>query len=221
MERSIAVTSHRPHAVRDEQIDVALPQAYDDHNPLYLSSGQFSYVRFVDRLQFVILQSEITAINIGKRAIPNAALTYDEWMIDMEQRIQNSRASVVADLADPPKSCDFLTWQSMLLLHMPCAHNPQPSESSIFKCCDAAFRIAEGYWDLTQTDYVEYPWHAVHNAYEAGILILYILSHFSSLIHTRYSTKRVFEIVHQLSSFFVSSEIKNFPPDYDPMTNSQ
>lgn len=205
MERSVAVTSHRPYAIRDEQVDLSLPLARGDHSLSSPRPGQFPYIRFIDRLQFHMLQSEICAINIGKRAIPSGRLSYGEWLVDMERRINETKAIASPETAMEPSICDLMAWHSMLLLHMPCARNPEPGESSILKCFDAAVRLSEGYWELAQSASVEFPWYAVHNAYEAGMLILYLISYFPGLIRSRHHQKRVFEVVHQLSGFFVSA----------------
>lgn len=136
------------------------------------------------------------------RPVPNFALTYDVWMADIERRI-----SEIDSQAATPKWCSFLGWQSLLLLHMPCSRNPNPSEDSVLKYFDAAVRITNSYWDLVQLDQVDNPWHATHHCYEAGNLILYSLWYFPTSIRREYTIRQVFDAVHQVSSFFVSESI--------------
>lgn len=98
-----------------------------------------------------------------------------------------------------------MEWQSTLLLHMPCARNPSPSESSVLAYFDAALRIVNGYWELVESSNLHHPWHATHHCYEAGNLILYGLWHYRILIRSHYTTTQVFEAVHHVSGIFVSS----------------
>lgn len=127
-------------------------------------------------------------------------MPYEEWKIDIERRLVE-----ITSHANTSKWCDFLQWQTELLLHMPCRRNPEPNEESALKCFDAAVRIAHGYWEMAERDQIDNPWHAVHHCYEAGNLILYSLWYFPGLIRQHYTTKNVFEIVHEISGFFVRS----------------
>lgn len=206
MDRSVAITSHRPLAVAGDQIDVPFSHLQDDTNFPDQTANQdsdhiftqVSYIRFVDRLRFLRLQSEVVSVNIGMRPIPNNHLTHADWIESVERRISEVKVHVVT-----PKWCAFLEWHSMLLLHMPCAQNPTPSESSVLKYFDAAVRIANGYWELIVSGNLDYPWHATHHCYEAGNLILYSLWHSRSLIRRQYTTTQVFEAVHKVSGSFV------------------
>lgn len=87
-----------------------------------------------------------------------------------------------------------MTWFSQLLLHSPCARNPEPDESSLLKRFYAAANIPDGYWGLAQTQYFEYPCHAVHNTYEAGILMLCIIAYQSTIVQTHHDVKRLLDL---------------------------
>lgn len=160
---------------------------------------QVSYIRFIDRLRFIRLQTEICTVNIGLRAIPRPSLSYKDWVSDTERRISETNAA-----AATPKSCAFMVWHALLLLHMPCARNPTPNDKSVLDFFDAAVKISHGYWEMIQVNNIDYPWHATHHCYEAGNLVLYALWHHDALIRRHYSTTQVFDIVHRISSIFVS-----------------
>lgn len=103
-----------------------------------------------------------------------------------------------------------MEWQATLLLHMPCARNPDPDDTSVLKYFDAALRIISSYWDLAESGNLDNPWHATHHCYEAGNLILYALWHHRSLIRRRYAIKQIFESVHQISGIFVRARARTF-----------
>lgn len=158
----------------------------------------------MDKLQFLRLQAEVCSVNIGMRPIPDPAMTHESWMASIDQRISEIKAQTTGS-----QGGDLLEWQSLLLLHMPCRRNPSPDDKSVLKAFGAAVCIANGYWDLVQLEHVEYPWHATHHCYEAGILILYSLWHFAALVRENYTTKQIFEVVHQISGFFVSQSLSD------------
>ncbi|KAI1379755.1 hypothetical protein F4677DRAFT_407525 [Hypoxylon crocopeplum] len=205
IERSVAITSHRPYAIAEDQIHVPFPVSEDDPINADQISSQVPYIRFIDRLRFLRLQSEICSVNIGMRPIPNPQLAYEQWMVDVEGRITEASTQ-----ATTSRWSAFMEWHSLLLLHMPCARNPNPEESSVLKYFDAALRTVHGYWELVESDRLDYSWHATHHCYEAGNLILYSLWHFRALLRRHYTTHQVFEAVHQISGFFILI-IKRWP----------
>lgn len=151
-------------------------------------------------MEFLRIQSEICSVNIGMRPLPNSHLTHEAWIADIERRVSNAMAH-----AANPDWCMFMSRHATLLLHMPCARNPTPCERSILKYFDAAICTARAYWDLIESNNLDCPWHATHHCYEAGNLILYSLWHFRDLIKSHFTTNQIFEIVHQISGFFVRS----------------
>ncbi|KAH7000908.1 fungal-specific transcription factor domain-containing protein [Ilyonectria destructans] len=206
IERSVAITSHRPFAVAGDQVHLPFPLFQDDPNfsnqsPDQNSDQRFdqvSYIRSIDRLRFLRLQSEICSVNIGMRPISNPQLTHGGWLVDVERQISEAKVNSAT-----PKWCDFMEWHAILLLHMPCALNPSPDEASVLKYFDAAIRITDGYWELVEANNLDHPWHATHHCYEAGNLILYGLWHYRALIRRYYSLAQVFEVVHRISGFFI------------------
>lgn len=92
MERSVASASHCPLSVRDEPFGVSFAIEYDIHDPSRLQLGQYSNVKFADRLMFYRHQSEISAVNIETGAITNTDLKYPAWLVEMEQRISSVKS---------------------------------------------------------------------------------------------------------------------------------
>uniref|UniRef100_L2GBB6 Zinc finger transcription factor-containing protein n=1 Tax=Colletotrichum fructicola (strain Nara gc5) TaxID=1213859 RepID=L2GBB6_COLFN len=210
IERSIAITSHRPLAVAGDQIHLPFPSS--EHDPdcngsliLHTSDeshdqplAPYSKLRFNDTLKFLRLQSEICSVNIGMRPIPNSNISYEDWLVDVERRVREIKAGVVST-----SMCNSMEWHTMLILHMPCARNPNPAEASVFKYFRAAVCTVRGYWELIVSNDLDDPWHATHRCYEAGNLILYALWHYRSLIRRNYTIAQIFEVVHQISSIFI------------------
>lgn len=214
MERSVAITSHRPFAIAGDQLHVSFPLAQDDlsfpdqaleqtaeETPNQQHANQNAHVPFSDGIRFLRLQAETCSVNIGMRPIPNSQLSHESWLADMETRILE-----IKDSLETTKRHELMVRHAMMILHMPCARNPSPNDPSVLKYFDAAVHVAKGYWDLIESNDLDNPWHATHHSYEAGILILYGLCHHRALIHRQYSMAQVFEVVHQVSGLFVSKQ---------------
>ncbi|KAF2019162.1 hypothetical protein BU24DRAFT_114447 [Aaosphaeria arxii CBS 175.79] len=197
LERSVAITSHRPYAVAGDMIGTALPEMSNESIPKEPGHYSCYFISFKDRVRVIRIQSELCSINIGKRVILTPSSAYDRWMQEMERRIHELTQT------EHTKGFRIMAWQCLILLHMPCAHNPSPSPESTIKCFNAAVELSSGYWELVQSDFVDYPWHGVHKCYEAGMLILYHLWYSASVIRQHYSTRQIFEAVNNLSGFFV------------------
>lgn len=136
------------------------------------------------------------------RPIPNLQLAYSGWLEDVERRINEVNYQTATS-----KWSNFMAWYSLLLLHMPCARNPHPAETSVLKYFDAAVRMLDGYWQLTDSTMLDKPWHATHPCYEAGMLILYSFWHFRDLLRRNYNANHVFDVVHRVSGCFVRNSI--------------
>lgn len=162
------------------------------------TANDSSRVLFIDRLYFLRLQAEICSVNIGMRPIPTAGFTYEDWMASTQQRIFEIKAQSIVS-----QEGDYLEWQSVLLLHMPCRRNPTPDENSVMRCFEAAVQLANAYGELAQLKDIENPWHVTHHCYEAGNLILYSLWYYAPLVRENYTIKQIFDVVHQISGFFV------------------
>uniref|UniRef100_A0A8H7NP73 Zn(2)-C6 fungal-type domain-containing protein n=1 Tax=Bionectria ochroleuca TaxID=29856 RepID=A0A8H7NP73_BIOOC len=197
-ERSIAITSHRPYAIAGDQIHTSFLVSQDVPDTPDETAGKTPYIGFFDRVEFLRIQSEICSVNIGMRPLPNSHLTHEAWIADTERRVSDAMAHAVN-----PDWCMFMCRHATLLLHMPCARNPTPCDRSILKYFDAAICTARAYWDLIESNNLDCAWHATHHCYEAGNLILYSLWHFRDLIKRHFTTNQIFEVVHQISGFFI------------------
>lgn len=184
IERSVAITSHRPLAVAGCQVRIS-------SNSL---DGSISFKR---RLKILKIQSEICSVNIGMRAVPTIGWTYQEWASTTEASI------IEAARMGNCRDFEFIVHQAMMLLHMPCARNPEPNDESVLKSLDAAEQLSTSYWELVQSGCIENPWHAVHNCYEAGMLLLYFMWYYPTIVRQQYTTAQVFDIVHHISGFFI------------------
>ncbi|EQB59249.1 fungal specific transcription factor domain-containing protein [Colletotrichum gloeosporioides Cg-14] len=157
-----------------------------------------SKLGFDDTLKFLRLQSEICSVNIGMRPISDSNISYEDWLVDIERRVREIKAGVVST-----SMSQSMEWHTMLILHMPCARNPNPAEASVLKYFRAAVCTVRGYWELIVSNDLDDPWHATHRYYEAGNLILYALWHYRSLIRRNHTIAQIFEVVHQISSIFI------------------
>ncbi|KAJ5613180.1 hypothetical protein N7510_006374 [Penicillium lagena] len=188
LDRSINITGHRPLALRDEHITVH-----------HLTDK--SRVHFVNHVRYRQLQSEMYAVQFHNKPIPSG--TYQEWMDDMGERIMAWRSSALSSIQAPPEWFDFGTWTCVVLLHRPCIRNPNPSEASIKESFEAAVRISDGYWEQSQDKHVKYTFHAVHNAFESGLVLLYAIEVAPDILRQNYGVKRVLDVVNQISALFL------------------
>lgn len=136
----MAITSHRPYSVASDQIGISPPAVIGHPGGSEHNNNFSSYIPFETRLRILMIQSEICSVNIGKRAIPAPGWSYDHWMKETERRITDTKTQT-----ENIKGTDIMAWQSMLLLHMPWARNPDPEAKSVLKCFVAAFQMSTAY----------------------------------------------------------------------------
>lgn len=60
-----------------------------------------------------------------------------------------------------------------------------------------------GYWGLTQNKSVKYPFHAVHNAFDCGLVLLYAIESAPNILRQSYGVKRVLDVLNQMSALFL------------------
>ncbi len=205
MERSITVTSHRPFTLKDEHINVGFPSEYEDCciKPSGILPGERTKLQFLNYIRFRQIQSEILAVQFFDRVLPTS--TYREWVTSVERQLVELRRRTMA--SEPDKAPDWFhhaVWQCYLMLHRPCPRNLSPDEESIVICFEAAKGVSKGSLELLQTGYLQYPFHNAHNGFEAATVVLYGLRHHTLKLRERYGSKKVVELIQQLSGIFVS-----------------
>ncbi|RFU32286.1 hypothetical protein B7463_g4066, partial [Scytalidium lignicola] len=200
VERSIDVNSHRQFSIEDEYINVKFPSAYEDsciRSDRIVRDGRRSKAQFLNYVRFRQMQSEIYAVQFLNRQF--TLPSYELWVAEMKQRIVDWRSDVDAT----PDWFSFAFNQCFFMLYRPCPRNPLPSEEFMIECFKAAVIMSRGCWELSQTGYLQFPFHNLHNGFEAGVAILCTLRHHPDAIRTRYGNKTVAEILQQLSGLFI------------------
>lgn len=56
---------------------------------------------------------------------------------------------------------------------------------------------------MSQNKNVKYPFHAVHNAFDSGLVLLYAMEAAPDILHQTYGAKRVLDVVNQISALFL------------------
>ena len=69
-------------------------------------------------------------------------------------------------------------------------------------CVEAAMGLSKGSWELLQNGYLQYPFHNAHNGFEATTVVLYGLRYHTKMMHHRYGSQNVVELIYQLSGLF-------------------
>ena len=217
LERSTTVTSYRPFTMRDEHINVAFPSEYEDSSITpegVLPGGRRSKVQFLNYVRFRQIQSEILSVQFFNKELQGQE--YPQWVIGMEKRLVDWQQAALADVEKGPDWFSHALWQCYLMLHRPCPRNPTPTENSIAACFEAAFGLSSGSWELLKTGYLQYPFHNAHNGFEAATVILYGLRYHTMRIRDQYGSRRVIDLIHQLSGLFVSSTLAAKLPPCSP-----
>jgi hypothetical protein len=203
LERSITVTSHRRFMLNDEHIDVEFPSEYEDafiKPDGVIPGGRRTKLQFLNYIRFRQIQSEILAVQFFKRTIPCG--TYEAWIVEMERRLVEWQQGALSEAEVPPDWFRHAVWQCYLMLHRPCPRNLNPSEQSMMACVEAAMGLSKGSWELLQNGYLQYPFHNAHNGFEATTVVLYGLRYHTKMMHHRYGSHNIAELIYQLSGLF-------------------
>jgi hypothetical protein len=160
-----------------------------------------NYVRFRQ------IQSEILSVQFFNKELQGQE--YPQWVVGMEKRLVDWQQAALADVEKGPDWFSHALWQCYLMLHRPCPRNPAPTEHSIVTCFEAALGLSSGSWELLKTGYLQYPFHNAHNGFEAATVVLYGLRYHTMRIRDQYGSRRVIDLIHQLSGLFVSSTLAN------------
>ncbi len=70
-------------------------------------------------------------------------------------------------------------------------------------CFEAAVGVTHGCWTAAQTGYLTFTFHIVHNAFEAGTTMLYLLKEDTETFTASYGNNRIIELLNQISGVFV------------------
>jgi hypothetical protein len=207
MERSVALTCHRPFAIRDEHIKLDTFRSYLGSQE-WLTYGTPSMTkRYVRHLEYCLLQTEICAVNISNQKIRPIGTTYSEWVVTCEQRVGNFRDATWTEVILIPDWVDLPAWRCLAWLYMPCPRNPNPSNTTITKFIDALIHISDIYWALSKEKSLRLCWFAVHTIYEIGIQLLYCLQNYSEAVHSCFANIRILDTLTHLSDVLVSQKL--------------
>lgn len=213
LERSTTVTAYRPFTLKDEHINVAFPSEYEDSSITsegVTPGGRRSKVQFLNYVRFRQIQSEILSVQFFSRELSQ---DYPQWVAGMEKRLVDWQQAALTNDEKGPDWFSHALWQCYLMLHRPSPRNPVPSEQSIATCFDAALGLSSGSWELLKTGYLQYPFHNAHNGFEAATVVLYGLRYHTMRIRDQFGSRKVIDLIHQLSSLFVRAFLSKLIPD--------
>ncbi|KIW32556.1 uncharacterized protein PV07_04087 [Cladophialophora immunda] len=203
IERSLTVTSHRPFTLMDEHINTQYPSEYEDcciRRDHIDTSGRRIKFQFLNVVRFRQIQSEICSVQYFNR--PLGDLTYDQWQTEVEGRIEQLHQDILSMIETAPEWLLPCVWNNRVMLHRPCCRNPNPSKQSLRACFHAAFHMAKGCWSTAQTSYLTFTFHIVHNAFEAGTTMLYILKEKPTIARALFPNQEIVSNLTHLSAVF-------------------
>ncbi|EXJ94381.1 hypothetical protein A1O1_02775 [Capronia coronata CBS 617.96] len=219
LERSVSILGHRCFAIRDENIEVEFPSAPattddddDDDNDNNNNNGEQSpdtrdHIRFFNTLRSRQIQSEISGVQFCNKSFTNPS--YADWVVEMDQMVLDWRSQAVNMSDNLPDWFDFGTWYSVLMLHRPCLPNPSPDADSTIACFTATENLVGQYWENSRNQRSKFPWHTVHNCFEAGIVLLYNIGRSPELFTSEapIGVARSLDVLNRISNiFYILSE---------------
>ncbi|EXJ85328.1 hypothetical protein A1O1_05692 [Capronia coronata CBS 617.96] len=191
-DRAISISSHRPLGIADNHIDVSLP---------CVPAGDRVTARFVRSLTLRQIQSEVYSVNFFGKSLGDTP--YETWVEATEQRL-SSWADEVTSLGDHGFDFfEFIISTVLLHLHRPSQARPVLGENAVLACFDAAASILQGYWRMIVRGFLKYDWHMAHQAFEAGIVVLYVLRHYKTVLESHRTTATILEVVNGFTNVFM------------------
>ncbi|PSN74071.1 hypothetical protein BS50DRAFT_566967 [Corynespora cassiicola Philippines] len=191
LDRNISITLGRPCAIREEDIDLALPQNLRDKDLV----GVYSQVEVCTRSMFVPLDMS-TFIHIIKLRQLQSRIQGLFYAADTTQvrteGVQLHRMMLRAQLdewisqspryANPTKTTFQSTdWfqiaysHALLLLFRPSPASPIVDSEALQLCADSAISLISSYSSLYAKNKITYTWIALHSLFMASITMLYTL----------------------------------------------
>ncbi|KAF2011985.1 hypothetical protein BU24DRAFT_465561 [Aaosphaeria arxii CBS 175.79] len=189
IDRNVSITLGRPCGMRDEDIDVPLPQNLSDddlvanftptntifNQPLDMST-------FIHIVKLRQIQSRIQALFYS--ANPASLLTQGISYHQTELRSQLEDWIAQAPRYSRPTMATFQSqdWfqiaysHALLLLYRPSPGNPIIDSAALQLCADAAISLISSYSSLYAKNKITYTWIALHSLFMASITMLYTLS---------------------------------------------
>lgn len=201
MERSVNVTGHRCFAIRDDNINIKIPEL----DGLMAANSGITHQngdqqQLTKAIKYRLLQSEICGVQFCNK--PYASSSYEVWLSELEQKVHDWSNSATAELANASECVEFGVWHTLLMLHRPCLANPDPSETSIRSCFAATKNLVSRYWLAARQGCLRFPWHCVHHCFEAGVVLLYNVDRYHELFTSSsgLDITLAFEILNQISN---------------------
>jgi hypothetical protein len=179
----------------------------DSEDPYILPSGlepggrrlKFHFLNFI---RFRQIQSEICAVQFFNLSLTDK--TYAEWTLEMEKKIGDLQNSILSMVDNAPDWCSHSVCQSRLMLYRPCSHNSTPSEEQKIACFAAAVDVINTCSNGSRNAYLKFVFHLVHNLFEAGTTILYLLKQSPETFRPLYGNSQIVDLLSRASSVFVS-----------------
>lgn len=188
LDRNVSITLGRPCAIRDEDIDLPLPQNLTDemllagtlpmnttlNTPLDVST--FIHIIKLRRIQSRIqtLFYSVDTTELHSRGVDsyqsqiNAQL--DEWIAQAPRYQRPTMATF--------QSIDWFQIaysHALLLLYRPSPANPVINSMALQICADSAISLISSYSSLYAKNKITYTWIALHSLFMASITMLYTL----------------------------------------------
>lgn len=191
LDRNVSIALGRPCALRDEDIDIPLPQNFKDTELVgayvQLDTTQFTMPQPLDMSTFVHiiklrqLQSRIQSLFYS----PDTSQTQLQGIHYHQAELRSQLDSWITQSPrySNPTVATFQSTEwfqiayshALLLLYRPSPANPVIDSSALQICADSAISLISSYSSLYAKNKITYTWIALHSLFMASITMLYTL----------------------------------------------
>lgn len=192
LDRQICVYLNRPFGIPEESINVKFFSLLDDElikkdcTPKFIKTLEVEKNRNMKSYKFVAitmikirqLQAEILSILYEKKEIPRCFPNLTAWLIDIDSRLDNWKASVVkiANIMDCEFTSEFFDlnyYHAKIMLNGLSPNRYVLTNKDLVDAADAAKGMISTYHALLKRGALNYTWAATQNIFMAHMSYLY------------------------------------------------
>lgn len=159
---------------------------------------------FLLQVQLSQLQSEIYEVQFFDQTISEKFPSYEDWSKHMEDRILGLLDRALSSNGAVSESMTNTALHSQHLLHRPCSRNMAPTQASLLKATTIGISLISNYCRVVETSSLYSTFQVANHAFQAGILLLYVLGNHRLLIQEADLEHSLRVALHDLIRSFVS-----------------
>ncbi|KAL4963621.1 fungal specific transcription factor domain-containing protein [Aspergillus stella-maris] len=209
MEIAVSAAFRRPIRILNRHINVCFPDPCQPYSP------SFPALSWIPNLiwRFRQIEAELVSVLHLNHPLPPDVRSLETWMIGLEKKafLWAQEVQQLAAYNDSPLTKS--QWSEMLnyaniahnyclvLLYGPSNKVKAPTRPSLMRAFQASVRVAEAYWEQTNTEFgrIKYTFHTCYHTFSAAIVFLKVLQSCISEINELFSLDEI----HNFAQCFV------------------